>query len=108
MPPPPPQTVTVLVDSCVGVPECQAAAAVSGSSRFLNVAAPLQLGGSAVPLSQIQALLSWDRLPGWGGFTGCIQNMTFLDRVRRRKWRGTAASMSQVRRQTVTLSYTFT
>ncbi|XP_043236819.1 neural-cadherin-like isoform X1 [Amphibalanus amphitrite] len=75
------QTVTVLVDSCVGVPECQAAAAVPGSSRFLNVAAPLQLGGSAVPLDRVQSAVSWDRLPGWGGFTGCIQNMTFLDRV---------------------------
>ena len=71
----------MLVDSCVGVAECQASSTVPGSSRFLNLAAPLQLGGSAVPLDRVQALVSWDATPGWAGFTGCIQNMTFLDRV---------------------------
>ena len=65
----------------MGVAECQASSAVPGSSRFLNLAAPLQLGGSAVPLDRVQALVSWDSAPGWAGFTGCIQNMTFLDRV---------------------------
>ncbi|XP_037090914.1 DE-cadherin-like [Pollicipes pollicipes] len=77
-----PQTVTVLVDSCVGVPSCQAAVAVApGGARFLNVAAPLQLGGSAVPLDRVRALMAWEVVPGWGGFTGCLQNMTFLNRV---------------------------
>ncbi|XP_043190768.1 DE-cadherin-like isoform X2 [Amphibalanus amphitrite] len=82
-----PETMVVLIDSCVGSSECQASAAAPAGpdgqkNSFLNVDTPLQLGGSAVPLDQVAAVMtSWDRVPGWGGFTGCVQNMTFLDRV---------------------------
>ena len=77
----------MLIDSCVGLSECQAsAAAPSGpdgqKNAFLNVDTPLQLGGSAVPLDEVYSVMtSWNHKPGWGGFTGCLQNMTFLDRV---------------------------
>ena len=82
----------MLIDSCVGAAECQASAAAPAGpdgekNSFLNVDTPLQLGGSAVPLDSVAAVMTnWDHVPGWGGFTGCLQNMTFLDRVRR-PWR---------------------
>ncbi|XP_037076990.1 neural-cadherin-like [Pollicipes pollicipes] len=80
------ETVLVLVDSCVGGTTCQASVAAPAApdgekNAFLNVVTPLQLGGSAVPLDRVQAFMSWETVPGWGGFSGCLQNMTFLDRV---------------------------
>ncbi|XP_043205387.1 DE-cadherin-like isoform X2 [Amphibalanus amphitrite] len=76
------QEVTVLLDSCLGRPECQSSAeappAPGALARLLNVDTPLQLGGSAVPLSVVRQAMAWLLVPESEGFYGCLENVTFL------------------------------
>ena len=75
----------MLLDSCVGRAECQSSAdappAPGVLARLLNVDAPLQLGGSSVPLSVLRQVMAWLQVPQSDGFFGCLENVTFMGTV---------------------------
>ncbi|XP_052859785.1 DE-cadherin [Anopheles cruzii] len=75
-----PQTVEMIVDNCK-LSTCMSLDAPRGPNRFLNVNAPLQLGGALVNLEYLGALYNWTYVPQTQGFSGCLRNLTINDRT---------------------------
>ncbi|EDV36495.1 uncharacterized protein Dana_GF12987 [Drosophila ananassae] len=68
-------SIEMTVDNCQ-LSTCMSLGAPQGPNEFLNVNAPLQLGGSAVELEQLGRQLNWTHVPGQKGFFGCVRNLT--------------------------------
>ncbi|XP_055381774.1 DE-cadherin [Condylostylus longicornis] len=55
---------------------CMSLGAPQGPNEFLNVNAPLQLGGTPVDLKRLGRQLNWTHIPETIGYHGCIKNLT--------------------------------
>ncbi|XP_053663835.1 DE-cadherin-like [Anopheles marshallii] len=75
-----PQTIEMIVDNCK-LSTCMSLDAPKGPNRFLNVNAPLQLGGAAVNLDYLGSLFNWTYVPQDKGFSGCLRNLTINERT---------------------------
>ncbi|ETN59226.1 DE-cadherin [Anopheles darlingi] len=75
-----PQTVEMIVDNCK-LSTCMSLDAPRGPNRFLNVNAPLQLGGALVNLDYLGSLYNWTYVPQTQGFSGCLRNLTINERT---------------------------
>ncbi|XP_040171668.1 DE-cadherin-like [Anopheles arabiensis] len=75
-----PQTIEMIVDNCK-LSTCMSLDAPKGPNRFLNVNAPLQLGGAAVNLDSLGSLFNWTYVPQDKGFSGCLRNLTINERT---------------------------
>ncbi|XP_052897559.1 DE-cadherin-like [Anopheles moucheti] len=75
-----PQTIEMIVDNCK-LSTCMSLDAPKGPNRFLNVNAPLQLGGASVNLTYIGSLFNWTYVPQDKGFSGCLRNLTINERT---------------------------
>uniref|UniRef100_A0A182JYP3 Laminin G domain-containing protein n=1 Tax=Anopheles christyi TaxID=43041 RepID=A0A182JYP3_9DIPT len=75
-----PQTIEMIVDNC-RLSTCMSLDAPKGPNRFLNVNAPLQLGGAAVNLDYLGSLFNWTYVPQDKGFNGCLRNLTINERT---------------------------
>ena len=61
------------VDQCGS--SCIRFGAPLGSSEFLNINSPLQIGGTVTDLDKIGDLFNWTYIPTSQGFAGCIKNL---------------------------------
>ncbi|XP_054736553.1 DE-cadherin [Anastrepha obliqua] len=68
-------SIEMTVDNC-RLSTCMSLGAPQGPNEFLNVNAPLQLGGTPVDLLQLGYRLNWTYTPSRQGFFGCIRNLT--------------------------------
>ncbi|KAH8372765.1 hypothetical protein KR009_004527 [Drosophila setifemur] len=68
-------SIEMTVDNC-RLSTCMSLGAPQGPNEFLNVNAPLQLGGSPVDLELLGQQLNWTHIPSQQGFFGCIRNLT--------------------------------
>ncbi|XP_033248054.1 DE-cadherin isoform X1 [Drosophila miranda] len=68
-------SIEMTVDNC-RLSTCMSLGAPQGPNEFLNVNAPLQLGGSPVDLAQLGRQLNWTHVPTQQGFFGCVRNLT--------------------------------
>ncbi|XP_062128404.1 DE-cadherin [Drosophila sulfurigaster albostrigata] len=68
-------SVEINVDNC-RLSTCMSLSAPQGSNEFLNVNAPLVLGGAPVDLAQLGRQLNWTHVPNQQGFFGCVRNLT--------------------------------
>uniref|UniRef100_A0AAG5DFH9 DE-cadherin n=1 Tax=Anopheles atroparvus TaxID=41427 RepID=A0AAG5DFH9_ANOAO len=75
-----PQTVEMIVDNCK-LSTCMSLDAPKGPNRFLNVNAPLQLGGASVNLEYLGSLFNWTYVPQDKGYSGCLRNLTINERT---------------------------
>ncbi|XP_050072812.1 DE-cadherin-like [Anopheles maculipalpis] len=75
-----PQTIEMIVDNCK-LSSCMSLDAPKGPKLFLNVNAPLQLGGAIVNLEYLGALFNWTHVPRDKGFSGSIKNLTINERT---------------------------
>ncbi|XP_053674739.1 DE-cadherin [Anopheles nili] len=75
-----PQTVEMIVDNCK-LSTCMSLDAPKGPNRFLNVNAPLHLGGSSVNLDYLGSLFNWTYVPQNRGFAGCLRNLTINEQT---------------------------
>lgn len=73
-------TIEMTVDNC-RLSTCLTLGAPIGPNEFLNVNAPLQLGGTPVDLTQLKNQFNWTYVPNQQGFFGCIRNLTINDRI---------------------------
>ncbi|XP_071628047.1 DE-cadherin isoform X1 [Temnothorax longispinosus] len=69
-------SIEMIVDKC-GISACMSLTAPQGTSEFLNVNSPMQVGGTLTNLAHLASSLKWDHKPTDKGFVGCIRNMTF-------------------------------
>ncbi|KAL9916406.1 DE-cadherin [Glossina fuscipes fuscipes] len=67
-------SIEMTVDNC-RLSTCMSLGAPQGPNEFLNVNAPLQLGGTPVDLVRLGHQLNWTYIPGQQGFFGCIRNL---------------------------------
>ncbi|XP_030373740.1 DE-cadherin [Scaptodrosophila lebanonensis] len=67
--------IEMTVDNC-RLSSCMSLGAIQGPNEFLNVNAPLQLGGTPIDLAQLGRQLKWAHIPSQQGFFGCIRNLT--------------------------------
>lgn len=67
--------IEMTVDDC-RLSSCMSLGAPEGPNEFLNVNAPLQLGGAAADLRQLSSRFNWSHVPQSGGYHGCIRNLT--------------------------------
>lgn len=58
---------------------CMSLGKPQGQNAYLNVNAPLHLGGSSVDLRRLAALFNWTHVPQHQGYSGCIRNLTIND-----------------------------
>lgn len=72
--------VEMTVNECV-LSSCLALGAPQGKNEFLNVNAPIQLGGSSVNLEVLAAAFKWNHMPSTRGYLGCIKNLTINDQT---------------------------
>lgn len=70
-----PNSIEMTVDHCK-LSTCMSLGKPPGVNEFLNVNAPLQLGGSAANLQRLGSLFNWTHIPQNIGYTGCIRNLT--------------------------------
>uniref|UniRef100_A0A182WJR5 DE-cadherin n=1 Tax=Anopheles minimus TaxID=112268 RepID=A0A182WJR5_9DIPT len=75
-----PQMIELIVDNCK-LSTCISLYAPKGPNRFLNVNAPLQLGGTAVNLDYLGSLFNWTYVPQEKGFSGWLSNLTINERT---------------------------
>lgn len=68
-------SVEMIVDGC-RMSSCMTLGAPQGPNEFLNVNAPLQLGGSATDLRYLAQHFNWTHVPQTKGYHGCIKNLT--------------------------------
>ncbi|KAI8128554.1 DE-cadherin [Lucilia cuprina] len=68
-------SIEMTVDNC-RLSTCMSLGAPQGPNEFLNVNAPLQLGGTPVDLVHLGHQLNWTYVPSQQGFFGCIRNLT--------------------------------
>lgn len=73
-------SIEMTVDNC-RLSTCMTLGATQGPNEFLNVNAPLQLGGTPVDLQQLGRQLNWKHVPNQQGFFGCVRNLTVNDRI---------------------------
>ncbi|ALC40498.1 shg [Drosophila busckii] len=73
-------SIELTVDNC-RLSTCMSLGAPQGPNEFLNVNAPLQLGGTPVDLQQLGRQLNWTYVPNTQGFFGCVRNLTINDRT---------------------------
>ncbi|EDW85805.1 uncharacterized protein Dwil_GK22947 [Drosophila willistoni] len=71
-------SIEMTVDNC-RLSTCMSLGAPQGPNEFLNVNAPLQLGGTPVDLVQLGRQLNWTHIPNQQGFFGCVRNLTIND-----------------------------
>lgn len=72
--------IEMTVDNC-RLSTCMTLGAPMGPKEFLNVNAPLQLGGTPVDLMELKNQFNWTYVPNQQGFFGCIRNLTINDRI---------------------------
>lgn len=68
-------SIEMTVDSCK-LSTCMSLGAPQGPNEFLNVNAPVQLGGASVNFNYLASKLNWSYSPQNIGYNGCIQNFT--------------------------------
>lgn len=68
-------SIEMTVDNCK-MSSCMTLGAPVGPNEFLNVNAPLQLGGSATDLNNLAMRFNWSHVPTTKGYHGCIKNLT--------------------------------
>lgn len=68
-------SIEMTVDNCK-MSSCLTLGAPQGPNEFLNVNAPLQLGGTATDLRNLGQHLNWSHIPMTKGYHGCIKNLT--------------------------------
>lgn len=68
-------SIEMTVDSCK-LSTCMSLGAPQGPNEFLNVNAPVQLGGASVDLHYLSSKLNWTYMPQTTGYNGCIQNFS--------------------------------
>lgn len=68
-------SIEMTVDNCK-MSSCMTLGAPVGPNEFLNVNAPLQLGGSATDLNNLAMRFNWSHVPTTKGYQGCIKNLT--------------------------------
>lgn len=68
-------SIEMTVDNCK-LSTCMSLGAPQGPNEFLNVNAPVQLGGAPVNFNYLGKRLNWSNIPQTLGFNGCIQNFT--------------------------------
>lgn len=68
-------SIEMTVNNCK-LSTCMSLGAPQGPNEFLNVNAPLQLGGTAVNLVYLAAQFNWSHTPQSQGYSGCIKNLT--------------------------------
>lgn len=68
-------SIEMTVDNC-RLSTCMSLGAPQGPNEYLNVNAPLQLGGASVNLEYLSAQFNWSHTPQNLGYTGCIRNLT--------------------------------
>ncbi|EDW61365.2 DE-cadherin [Drosophila virilis] len=73
-------SIEMTVDNC-RLSTCMSLGAPQGPNEFLNVNAPLQLGGTPVDLVQLGRQLNWTHVPNQQGFFGCVRNLTINERT---------------------------
>ncbi|XP_037950798.1 DE-cadherin-like [Teleopsis dalmanni] len=73
-------SIEMTVDNC-RLSTCMSLGAPQGLNEFLNVNAPLQLGGTPVNLLQLGRQLNWTYIPSTQGFFGCIRNLTINEQT---------------------------
>lgn len=66
--------VEMIVDNCK-LSTCSTIGTPPGPNEFLNVNAPLQLGGASVNLNELTHFLNWSHIPT-NGYHGCVRNLT--------------------------------
>lgn len=73
-------SIEMTVDNC-RLSTCMSLGAPQGSNEFLNVNAPLQLGGASVNLEFLASKFNWAYTPQSIGYSGCIRNLTVNGRT---------------------------
>lgn len=68
-------SIEMTVDNCK-LSTCMSLGAPQGPNEFLNVNAPVQLGGAPVNFNYLASKLNWSNIPQNIGYNGCIQNLT--------------------------------
>lgn len=68
-------SIEITVDNCK-MSSCMTLGAPQGPNEFLNVNAPLQLGGAAVDFEFLASHYNWSHIPQSTGYHGCIKNLT--------------------------------
>lgn len=68
-------SIEMTVDNCK-MSSCMTLGAPQGPNEFLNVNAPLHLGGAAVDFKQLASQFNWSHIPPSNGYHGCIKNLT--------------------------------
>lgn len=68
-------SIEMTVDNCK-LSTCMSLGAPQGPNEFLNVNAPLQLGGTPIDLDRLGKQLNWTHVPKTTGYYGCIRNLT--------------------------------
>ncbi|XP_055837872.1 DE-cadherin [Episyrphus balteatus] len=68
-------SIEMTVDNCK-LSTCMSLGAPQGPNEFLNVNAPLQLGGTPIDLERLGKQLNWTHIPKTTGYFGCIRNLT--------------------------------
>lgn len=71
-------SVEMTVDNCK-LSDCMSLRAPQGKNEFLNVNAPIHLGGSSVDLDRLRSFYNWTYAPKKSGYIGCIKNLTIND-----------------------------
>jgi Laminin G domain len=66
------------VDHCK-LSDCMSLKGPQGKNEFLNVNAPIHLGGSSVNLDVLKSAYNWTYAPSMRGYMGCIRNLTIND-----------------------------
>lgn len=68
-------SIEMTVDDCK-LSSCMSLGAPQGPNEFLNVNAPLMLGGAPVNLQYLASQYNWSYTPQNVGYHGCIKNLT--------------------------------
>lgn len=68
-------SIEMTVDECK-LSSCMSLGAPEGPNEFLNVNAPLQLGGASVNFAYLASQYNWSHVPQNQGYHGCIKNLT--------------------------------
>uniref|UniRef100_A0A6B2EJU5 Cadherin egf lag seven-pass g-type receptor n=1 Tax=Phlebotomus kandelakii TaxID=1109342 RepID=A0A6B2EJU5_9DIPT len=68
-------SIEMTVDNC-RLSTCMSLGAPQGPNEFLNVNAPLQLGGISVNLEFLASQFRWQHVPQSLGYSGCVRNLT--------------------------------
>lgn len=74
------KNIEMTVDNCK-LSTCASINEPIGPNEFLNVNAPLQLGGAAVNLDFLATQFNWSHIPQSIGYSGCIKNLTIDGRT---------------------------